>query len=116
MSFSPTNPEEDQHLADDHGLIKTTAYIPGTKKKRSSGAARTQKHRDKKRNQGIAQVDVPIYLANAIKSAGSYESWKKQYQFVPIEKYNRIEPDLSLTYWIEKLPKWKRWIINILLD
>jgi len=78
----PENTEdENKHLAEEHGLIPTTAYVRCTsEKQRSANAKRVAKHRQHKKEQGIVQIEVPIAIAEAIKAAGSFDAWISTFQ------------------------------------
>ena len=106
--------EENKHLAGEHGLIKTTAYIRGdATKKQSNGAARVAKLRQKKKENGIVQVDLPISVAQEIKAAGSFEAWCEKFKPYSEEKIRKIKLAIEIANKVYQLPKWKRWIIGL---
>lgn len=73
--------DENKHLAEEHSLVKTMAYIRrNSEKQRSANARRVAKHRQRKKGDGIVQVDLPISVALEIKAAGSYDAWIKKFQ------------------------------------
>lgn len=115
--FDPASPEdENQHLAEEHGLIKTTAYIhKASARKRSNGAARTAKFRQRKLEQGLVQVYLPVEDAEAIKAAGSVAEWKcslKRSKFSR-EKWEGLFCLAKIGLQYKKLPRWKKWLLGI---
>lgn len=105
--------EKNRHLAQEHGLIKTTAYIcSNDTKKQSDNAARVAKLRKKKKENGIVQVDLPIGVAQEIKAAGSFEKWSEKFKPYSEEKIRKIKQDIEIANRVYQLPKWKRWLIG----
>ena len=106
--------EENKHLTEEHGLIKTTAYIRSdATKKQSNGAARAAKYRQNKKENGIVQVDLPIAIAQEIKAAGSFEKWSEKFKPYSEEKIRKIKEAIEIADKVYQLPKWKRWIIGL---
>lgn len=108
--------DQDQHLAEQHGLLKTTAYIrPKPAIERSTGAARVAKHRAKKKEQGIVQIDVPVSLAAAIKSAGSIDALAKLLSdpMCSTIGLNEVTRLATLGLKVEHLPSWLRWFMKL---
>lgn len=106
--------DENDHLAEEHGLIKTTAYIPdNTGKQRSNGAERAARHRKKKKESGLISVDIPSEFAGIIKAAGSFEAWFEQYKSYPPEKIKKILEAIEIAKKVNKLPKWKLWLCKL---
>ncbi|MBU0592232.1 MAG: hypothetical protein KKH74_00695 [Gammaproteobacteria bacterium] len=69
---------EEEHLAQEHGLVRTTAYVvsPARKKEQKEGAARRMAEmRERKKAAGLVMCELPIAMAEAIKSAGGPEAW-----------------------------------------
>ncbi len=107
---------ESQHLAEQHGLMKTTAFIrhkPASE--RSAGAARVAKHRAKKKDQGIVQIDVPVSLATTIKSTSSVEALATflsdpMSTTTDLKEVTRLA---SLGRKVERLPSWIRWLMKL---
>ena len=114
-TVSSENPEnENMHLAEEHGLIKTTAYIrSSTAKQRSAGAERVARHRQQKKVKGIIQVDLPISVAEEIKVAGSFDAWMKQFQRLSSEKIRKINLAIQVANKVSRLHPWLRWILNL---
>ncbi|MDZ4201451.1 MAG: hypothetical protein U1C96_04795 [Gallionella sp.] len=107
---------EIQHLLEQHGLKRTVAFIPDSRLKEKTGnATRQARHRQKMEEMGMVKADIPIQLAEAIKAAGSYAAWRKQFVPVTVEAYKRLKLDEQLAHQIHSSPKWKRGIINLLL-
>ncbi|MBU0592126.1 MAG: hypothetical protein KKH74_00155 [Gammaproteobacteria bacterium] len=86
---------EDDHLAQAHGLVRTTAYVvsPARKKEQKEGAARRMAEmRERKKAAGLVMCELPMAMAEAIKAAGSPEAWlaslqvKQEPQIVEVEK------------------------------
>lgn len=107
---------ETQHLAEQHGLRKTTAYIhqkPASE--RSAGAARVAKHRAKKKDKGIVQIDVPVSLAASIKSAGSVDALAKLLSdpMCSTTGLNEVTRLAILGRKVEQLPSWIRWFMKL---
>lgn len=107
--------DENQHLAEEHGLVRTTAYIrKASGQKRSNGAARTAKCRNNKKDQGLVQIYIPVEDAEAIKAAGSVEEWKCILQSrVSREKWKQIYHLAKIGLQYKKLPRWKKWLLGI---
>lgn len=114
-TVSTEKPEaENNHLAEEHGLIKTTAYIRSrTAKQRSAGADRVARHRQQKKEKGIIQVDLPISVAEEIKAAGSFDAWMKQFQRLSSEKIRKINLAIQVANKVSRLHPWLRWILNL---
>jgi len=112
--ISGTPEDENNHLAEEHGLIKTTAYIrSSTAKQRSTGAERVARHRQQKKEKGIVQVDLPVSVAEEIKAAGSFDAWMKRFQTLPDEKIRKIRLAIKIATKVEKLHPWLRWILDL---
>lgn len=115
-NISLNNKEEEiLHLAEEHGLVKTTAFIrSNSPKQRSTGAERVAKHRQQKKERGLVPIDVPVSVAQEIKAAGSFEEWiKKKYESYSEEKIRRIKEAIGVANKVNRLPRWKRWIIGL---
>lgn len=117
MTVMPFENQEDEiaHLAEEHGLTKTTAFIrSNSSKQRSASAARVAKHRQQKKERGLVPIDVPVSEAQEIKAAGSFEAWiKKKLEPYPEEKIRRIKRAIEIANKVDRLPPWKRWIIGL---
>lgn len=117
MTAMPSENQEDEiaHLAEEHGLTKTTAFIrSNSSKQRSASAARVAKHRQQKKERGLVPIDVPVSEAQEIKAAGSFEAWiKKKLEPYPEEKIRRIKQAIVVANKVYRLPRWKRWIIGL---
>lgn len=107
--------KEDEHLAKQHRLTKATAYIrtdQGSQKERSATAARVAKHRALKKANGIVAIDVPHHVADAIKRAGSFDTWIQQtiatYSMSAMPEELRLADVGRRT---ESLPNWIRWLL-----
>lgn len=112
---SPENHEDEiTHLAKEHGLTKAIAYIrSNSSKQRSSGAERTAKCRQQKKEKGFVQVYLPATVAEEIKVAGSFEAWYERFKPYPDEKIRKIKQAIETANKIHQLPRWKRWIIGL---
>ena len=107
---------ENQHLAEQQGLQKTTAYIrPKPVSERSAGAARVAKHRTRKKEQGIVQIDVPASIADAIKAAGSVDALAKLLSDPMCSTTGLMEVTrlAKLGRKVEQLPSWVRWFMKL---
>lgn len=117
MTVKPSKNQEDEiaHLAEEHGLAKTTAFIrSNSSKQRSASAARVAKHRQQKKEQGLVPIDVPVSVAQEIKAEGSFEVWvKKKYEPYSKEKIRGIKRAIEIANKVYRLPPWKRWIIGL---
>lgn len=116
MSNATSNILEDEndHLASDHGLIKTTAYVRGNSaKQRSSGAKRVARHRQQKKEKGLVPVDIPGAVAEEIKAAGSFDIWVMQFQRTTPEKTKMISESIRMFYRVNRLHPWVRWLLNL---
>lgn len=107
--------DESAHLAQEHGLIKTTAYIPvkSDKQKKSANAKRVERHRQRKKEKGLVAVDLPQSVADEIKAAGSFKEWIKQFQRIPPDKVKIINQYIHLAMKVQSLPSWIRWILDL---
>lgn len=77
---------EEEHLAHEHGLVKTTAYVlsPAQKKVQKEGAAkRMAEMRERKKAAGLVMCELPIAMVEAIKAAGSPQAWLESLQAKP---------------------------------
>jgi hypothetical protein len=63
---------EDDHLRDEHGLVRVSAYVrdPDAAKKKSGAAERMKRMRERKREAGLVAVELPAAIAEAIKTEG----------------------------------------------
>lgn len=63
---------EDDHLRDEHGLVRVSAYVrdPDAAKKKSGAAERMKRMRERKREAGLVAVELPAAIAEAIKAEG----------------------------------------------
>ncbi|MDP1633284.1 MAG: hypothetical protein Q8K61_04985 [Gallionella sp.] len=116
MSNVPSaNPEnENNHLAEEHGLIKTTADVHNNSaKQRSAGAERVAKHRQQKKDKGMVQFDLPFSAVEEIKAAGSFDAWLNQFQRITPEKITIINQKIRIANKVSKLPRWLRWILHL---
>lgn len=117
MTAMPSENQEDEiaHLAEEHGLTRTTAFIRShSSKQRSASAARVAKHRQQKKERGLVPIDVPVSVAQEIKAVGSFEAWlKKKLKPYPEEKIRRINEAIGVANKVYGLPGWKRWIIGL---
>ena len=116
MSTIPSKKPEDEikHLAEEHGLIKTTAYIrSNVAKQRSAGAERVARHRQQKKEKGIVQVDLPVSVAEEIEAAGSFDAWIKQFQRLPSEKISKINQAIEIAKKVSKIHPWLRWMLGL---
>ena len=116
MSNVPSNgpKDENDHLASEHGLIKTTAYVrSNSAKQRSSGAERVAKHRQQKKEKGLVPVDIPGAVAEEIKAAGSFDIWIMQFQRTTPEKTKMINESIRMFYRVNRLHPWLRWLLNL---
>lgn len=116
MCTVPSKNQEDEsnHLAEEHGLIRTTAYVRcNSEKQRSANARRVAKHRQQKKEKGIAQVDLPVSVAEEIKAAGSFDVWMKQFQRLPAEKIRKINLAIQIAKKVSRLHPWLRWILDL---
>ena len=106
---------ENLHLAEQHGLQKTTAYIrPKPASDRSAGAARVAKHRTRKKEQGIVQIDVPASIADAIK-AGSVDALATLLSDPIFSTTGLVDVTrlAKLGRRVEQLPSWIRWLMKL---
>lgn len=117
MTAIPSANQENEitHLAEEHGLTKTTAFIrSNSSKQRSASAARVAKHRQQKKEQGLVPIDVPVSVAQEIKAAGSFEAWvKKKLEPYSEERTRLIKHAFEVANKMYRLPRWKRWIIGL---
>lgn len=116
MTVKPSENHEDEitHLAEEHGLTKTIAFIRSdSSKQRAAGAARVAKHRQQKKERGLVPVDVQTSVAQEIKAAGSFEAWVKKFEPYSEEKILRIKQAIGVANKVYRLPRWKRWIIGL---
>ena len=105
---------EDDHLGEVHGLVRTTAYIHAhSSKTRSDSADRVAMHRQRKREQGLVQVDVPAEMAKRFKAAGSFMKWREQYALVPLDQVPMVRESISIARRVKTLPKWIRFLLKI---
>lgn len=112
IDLSVNQKNETQHLENEHGLTKTVAYIQnGKSKQRSAGAVRVARHREKKKEQGLVKIEVPASFADAIKKAGSFEAWERQYLHIPAVYAPKVRLAVNFALRFQKLHKWKRWIV-----
>lgn len=104
---------DSKHLAEEHGLVKTTAFIrklPANE--RSPGAERVARHRAKKRQAGIVSIDVPADVAEAIKAAGSADDLIQAIRASKSPAEAREERRLAdVGRQTELLPTWLRWLL-----
>ncbi len=111
--------KEDEHLSQQHGLTKTTAYIRtqrSSQKERSATAARVAKHRALKKANGIVAIDVPQHIAESVKRAGSFDTWIKQ--TIATSSGGEMPEErrfAEVGRRIESLPTWIRWMLFKLL-
>lgn len=85
---------EDDHLAQEHGLVRTTAYVvnPARQKEQKEGAAkRMAEMRERKKAAGRVMCELPMAMAEAIKSAGGPEAWLASIQAKPEPMVTEIE-------------------------
>jgi len=117
MSTVPSENTEDEikHLAEEHGLIKTTAYVRcDSEKQQSANARRVAKHRQQKKEKGIVQVELPISVAEEIKAAGSFDAWRKQFQPRLSEgQIRKINLAINIAAKVSRLHPWLRWILGL---
>ena len=103
--------EYDKHLEEEHGLVKTTVYFP-SKKQQSDGAKRTAQYRQRKKERGIVQVDVPAAILEEIKVAGSFESWMNQFHRIPPDQF-MINRKIKIADKVLKFPRWLRRLLRL---
>lgn len=115
MSNVTTNQEnENEHLASEHGLTKTTAYIRyNSAKQRSSGAERVARHRARKKEKGLVQIDIPTPVADEIKAAGSFATWMKQFRRYSPEQIKIINESIQIAHRARRLHPWLRWLLDL---
>ncbi len=115
MSTIPEHTEdEDVHLAEQHGLVKTTAYIRNnSEKQRTAGAERVAKHRQKKKAQGLVQVDLPVSIADEIKASGSFADWFNQFRRLSSQESTEINQAIEIANRIAKFPRWLRRLLDV---
>lgn len=78
-----THYQEDEHLEQEHGLIKTTAYVISQSKnkgEREGAAKRMAEMRARKKAAGLVTCELPAEMAEGIKSAGGPEAWLESIQ------------------------------------
>ena len=72
-------PRRDERLADEFDLVRVRApvYIldQAAARKRSKGAERVAKHREKQAAQGLVPTSAPADLVAQVKAAGSWPAW-----------------------------------------
>ena len=105
--------DEIHHLAEEHGLIKTTAYVrSNSAKSQSNGAKRVARHRQQKKEKGLVPYDLPIAVVEEIKAAGSFDAWIKQFQRIPSDQIKLIRQAIRVAKKVSKLPRWMKWLIS----
>lgn len=110
-----SNEDKNKHLAEVHGLVKTSAYILNdAERKKSPSAARAAKHREKKKGEGLMQVYLPIEIAEAIKASRSMEEWLNQAKLIPNEKLKEIRDAYKIANEVIRLKPWKRWVLKFI--
>lgn len=69
--------QEELHLAAEHHLVKVQAFIRDPKKaeKKTKGAERVAKHREKLKEAGLVQTSIPATIAQQIKETGDFDKW-----------------------------------------
>lgn len=104
---------DSKHLAEEHGLVKTTAYIrKKSGDERSPGAERVARHRAKNKQAGIVSIEVRADLAEAIKAAGSADDLIQLIQAPKSPAEAREERRLAdVGRQTELLPTWLRWLL-----
>lgn len=82
---------EDDHLAREHGLVKTTAYVkdPDSAKKKTGAADRMKRMRERKKEAGLASAEVPAAVAEAIREQG-FEAWLDSQRAAPPREVERV--------------------------
>lgn len=114
-NIQPGNHEDERaHLAQEHGLIKTTAYIPAkSENEKSANAKRVERYRQRKKEKGLIAVDLPLSVAEEIKAAGSFEGWMKQFHRISPDKVKDINQHIHLAWKVYSLPSWIRWLLDL---
>lgn len=85
---------EEAHLAREHGLVKVSAYIKDASKaeKKTSNAARQERHREKLREAQLVQMPIPKEIAEAVKNTeGGFPAWLEAQKAVPVQAERVVE-------------------------
>lgn len=80
---------EELHLAAEHKLVKVQAFIRNEKKadKKTAGAERVEKHREKLKAAGLVSFAIPREVAEAAKNTeGGFVSWLDAQKSMPVER------------------------------
>lgn len=105
--------DETRNLADQNGLVTVGGHFPAKEeKKRSAGAIRVARHRQKKKEMGLAQADIPVRIVEEIKAAGSFEAWMSDLHRQTPEKVEEINHAMEIMKKVEKLPRWVRLLLK----
>jgi len=90
-----THDPEDEHLAREHGLVKTTAYVVSAaarkKEKKEDTARRMAEMRARKKAAGLVMYELPIAMVESIKAAGGPGAWLESFQVKPEPRIIEIE-------------------------
>lgn len=140
--FDLDQAREDLVLARDHHLVKVQAYIRDDAKaaKKTAGAERVEKFREKQKAAGLVSVAIPKEVAEAVKATeGGFAAWLEAQKPAPVEKIVNVpgperiviqekpvevfvkEPlgsdeyrALEIGQKVQKLTGWRRSLVNFL--
>ena len=110
---------EELHLAAEHNLVAVRAFIVDKEKseKKTKGAARVEKHREKEKADGITTIKAPLVIAEQLKKDGvTLEKWleneiKTKSKPLSVEQNQLIEMGKKVV----NLRGWKRvFVLKIL--
>lgn len=111
-SIDPT--DERQHLAEQHGLRETVAYvyIGQPDRKRVAAAKRQERRRQKLKSEGLVSVLLPADFAEDIKKHGSYQEWAMEHKVLSILEFLRLNQADEVAASYQSLPVWKQKLID----
>lgn len=96
--------EEELHLAAEHRLVKVQAFIrdPAKAEKKTMGAERVEKHREKQKAAGLVQFAIPQEVAAAVKQTeGGFTSWLAAQKAAPVERVVEVEKRVEVEKLVE---------------
>lgn len=104
---------EDDHLRDEHGLVRVSAYVrdPDAAKKKSGAAERMKRMRERKREAGLVAVELPAAIAEAIKAEGVERVLAVgAVDATPVDREAE-----ALGMRVSQLRGWRGWLVRALL-
>ncbi len=103
---------EDDHLRDEHGLVRVSAYVrdPDAAKKKSGAAERMKRMRERKREAGLVAVELPAAIAEAIKTEGVERVLAGAVDAAPVDREAE-----ALGMRVSQLRGWRGWLVRALL-